>query len=113
MLFTRNLVGWMVASVIVGALAAVVDCGAADSCLRYSDCDDGYTCASGLCVVAPIESGDGGDDDSGGTSSGEDASSSSSSDASPVVLIDAMTTTTTTGDDAGDSSAAIGDASTD
>ena len=58
----RGLIGLAMATTLV----AVWNCGSSSTCLRYSDCDQGLTCANGLCVIA------GGGDDGGGDGGGDD-----------------------------------------
>jgi hypothetical protein len=98
---------------LVTSLVAMWSCGSSSTCLRYSDCDQGLTCANGLCVIAGGD-GDGGDD--GGDDDGGATTPTPTTTATPVTdagtdagseTVDAMTTDATSDD------AAIADASTD
>lgn len=66
------------------ALIAAVGCSPGPTrCLRFSDCDPGFTCAEGRCVVPPPASpasGEPGDADGLDSSEGEEASQSSDLD---------------------------------
>ena len=57
-------------SLLVGGAAG---CGAGTDCMRYSDCDQGLTCAYGHCVLPPSQ-------DPGDTTIGDDAASSAAGD---------------------------------
>jgi hypothetical protein len=47
--------------IAVACVVASVNCGTPGECLRYSDCDQGLTCARGHCVPPP-SSDDAGED---------------------------------------------------
>jgi len=97
---------------ILGFFFASAGCGDPGDCLRYSDCDQGLTCAYGHCVVPPMP--DAADDgevagDDGAASlessvlaseaSGDDGSASVDSSADVTVVgdpgTDAMTSSAT------------------
>ncbi|MEO8877196.1 MAG: hypothetical protein ABI461_16500 [Polyangiaceae bacterium] len=85
------------AAIVVAALAT--NCLPSDECLRFSDCNEGLTCAFGKCVVPPAQSGEGGADDEGGSSEPDGA----------VVTFDSGTPSDSsigdaTADDSGDAS---------
>lgn len=64
-----------VAGVAVALGASVVNCSPPTNCLRFSDCDDGLTCAYGKCVPPPIALPDSGSEE-GGSVLPEDAGGS-------------------------------------
>jgi hypothetical protein len=101
----RGLIGLAMATTLV----AVWNCGSSSTCLRYSDCDQGLTCANGLCVVAGDD--DGGDGGGGSTTTMPTATATSTTtpvtDSGGGSTVDAMTGDATSED------AGIADASTD
>jgi hypothetical protein len=98
---------------VVASLATTLNCGAPTTCLRYSDCASGLTCADGLCVVPPAgdDGGDAGDD------GGSAADTGVGENDSAVALIDAAnpsdSSTTTSSDAATTSDASDGAVSSD
>jgi hypothetical protein len=68
----------LVAAALAALLCLMTQCGTSGDCLRYSDCDQGLTCAAGHCVAPPMSGDDGGAD---ATADGDDASFESSVDA--------------------------------
>ena len=63
--------------------ATATNCLSSDTCLRYSDCAEGLTCAMGKCVVPPAQVGDEGGIDEAGTV--DDSSTPVSDSSAPVV----------------------------
>lgn len=84
-----------VGALLTLAAVAVVACGEAGECLRFSDCDQGLTCAFGHCVLPPPPETDGAAPEEGGTTTTvADTGSTtvitpSSSDATTDTAIDA------------------------
>ena len=104
----------LVALAMAAALGAVWNCGSSTTCLRYSDCDQGLTCANGLCVVAgdgDADGGDGGDEDDGGSTTTPTPTTTATMP-TPTPSADAGTADAMTADARPDD-AGIADASTD
>lgn len=64
------------------SLIALASCTSTGECVRYTDCDDGFTCAYGRCVVPPASSGDDASTDGAPVDGSLDAAPDAASDAS-------------------------------
>ncbi len=104
------------ALLMIGSLAAVWNCGSSTTCLRYSDCNQGLTCANGLCVIAGDGDGDAGD--GGATDEGDGATTTTpvttaTSDAAIATTVDSGTVDSGTTEEDASADASIADASSD
>ena len=65
---TKASIGLFLAGIVFIA-TATTNCLESGTCLRFSDCAEGLTCAMGKCVVPPAQTGDEGGVDEAGTTS--------------------------------------------
>jgi hypothetical protein len=116
----RALIARLLMAGMAGSLAAVWNCGSSTTCLRYSDCNQGLTCANGLCVIAGDGDGDAGDGGEEVESDGSTTTTTPTTDAAVAAVDsgsssvdDAAAAATGTGDEDASRDASIADASSD
>ncbi len=98
----RTRIATIAITLLVGAAAG---CGASTDCMRYSDCDEGLTCAYGHCVFPPSQ-------DPGDGASGDDAESAETGDDSGSIATADGSAWIPTGDDSGSTADGEGSDST-
>lgn len=63
---------------------AMLRCAPTNDCIRISDCENGYTCVSGACALAPVSSDVEGGSVTATTPSTSSSTSSATDSAAPV-----------------------------